>query len=359
MSFNTNFYSELCYLNGTQNGPCHFADIKSVPEDFKVDELMTVDHSGEGEHLWLEVQKTAQHTDQVAKSLAKLTETHIKNIGFSGMKDYRAQTSQWFSVCLPGVKDQDLPDWSALNNDNVEVKQVCRHHRKLKRGTHQGNHFKIRLRNYHGQAHELEKAIAAITHSGVPNYFGEQRFGRGGSNLQQALDMLGSGKKIKQRQKRSMLLSAARSWLFNLVLSERLKQGNWLIPQEGEPLNLSGSKQLFIPNDLQELSQRIENHDVNTTAPLWGINAKKIMEQSTAFAQFESEVIHRVPKFAEGLLDEKLEYARRSIRCLPQQLQWKFLNDEKTDIQLSFYLAKGQFATSVLREIVQENGSQK
>ena len=352
------FYSTLAFADGSIEPPQMVANIKEQADDFVVDEIMHVECSGEGEHIWLQISKQQTHSDQIAKSLARIANIHAKDVGISGMKDFRASTRQWFSVWLPGVKDHDLPKWHDIESDLISIDAVQRHSRKLKRGTHIGNQFKIVLRQVSGDMNKLEQKLSLMQQQGVPNYFGEQRFGRGGSNLKQVLTMLESGKKIKQRQKRSMLLSSARSWLFNIVLSERLKQKTWLIPQAGEPLNLSGSRQTFQTDDLIEAQQRVNSLDIHTTAPLWGVNAERMMQEAKDLHEFElaslqSSQVSTV--LAQGLEKNRLEYKRRSMRLVPEDITWQVLNADANkpfDIELNFKLGRGEFATSVLRELV-------
>ncbi|MGH1428903.1 MAG: tRNA pseudouridine(13) synthase TruD [Arenicella sp.] len=342
-------------MDGMHKAPQATADIKAVPEDFEVAEFMDVECTGEGEHIWLNIKKVKMHTDQVAKSLARLAEVHPKDVGISGMKDFLASTSQWFSVWLPGVRDEDLPDWYSLQSDSVQILSIKRHSRKLKRGTHQGNRFKILLRNLDGNKQVIEQKLQLLKDVGVPNYFGEQRFGRGGSNLYQALEIMRSGRKIKQRQKRAMLLSSARSWLFNCILSERLKTNTWLEAQPGEPLNLNGSRQIFIAEDLEEAHTRIKQLDVHTTAPLWGKGKNNMMEQARDLCMFEDRVLSEFDVFRSGLEQAGMEYSRRAMRYIPQRLMWEFVEGSSDDLTLTFDLGRGQFATSLLRELVRSN----
>lgn len=359
--FTEDFYSELRFADGSLNPPQVTATIKDQLSDFEVDEIMNVENSGEGEHIWLQVFKQRTHSDQVAKSLAMLAGIHPKDIGISGMKDFLAHTTQWFSVWLPGVKDEDLPNWHDLDTDSVKVLQVQRHSRKLRRGTHSGNRFKILLRHVEGDRGFLEQRLTSFKAQGVPSYFGEQRFGRGGSNLQQVYTMFQSGRRIKQRQKRSMLLSSARSWIFNCVLSERLKTGIWLTPQAGEPLNLDGSRQTFIAEDLIQAQARIDELDVHTTAPLWGEGVDEIMKQAHDLASLEAVIVNSLDVFKIGLEKARLDYARRAIRFVPENLDWSFIQHDQQNefpesshhLELNFTLGRGQFATSLLRELVQ------
>ncbi len=359
--FSEKFYSELYFSDGTRTPPSVIATIKSKPEDFQVDELMDVESTGEGEHIWLQIAKEKTHSDQVAKSLATLANIHPKDIGISGMKDFLASTTQWFSVWLPGIKDEALPDWHQIQTDAVKVQSIQRHNRKLRRGTHKGNRFKILLRHIEGSRDLLEQRLTLLQTQGVPSYFGEQRFGRGGSNLQQASSMLASGRRIKQRQKRSMLLSSARSWMFNCVLSERLHAGTWLTPQQGEPLNLEGSRQFFIAEDLPDAQRRIQEKDIHTTAPLWGKGVAETMKQAHDLVLFEAEIVNQFSVFKSGLEKEGLDYSRRAIRFVPEDLSWTFVeHDEQSEftnstyhLELNFTLGRGQYATSLLRELIQ------
>ncbi len=355
------FYSKLAFMDGSLNPPQAIATIKSQPADFQVDEIMDVESSGEGEHIWLKIAKEKTHSDQVAKSLAHLADVHPKDVGISGMKDFLASTTQWFSVCLPGVKDESLPDWHELESDVLTVQDIQRHSRKLRRGTHKGNRFKILLRHIEGDRDLIEQRLRLFQTQGVPSYYGEQRFGRGGSNLQQAQTMLASGRRIKQRQKRSMLLSSARSWLFNCVLSERLQAGTWLTPHQGEPLNLEGSRQFFIAEDLSDAQQRIEIGDIHTTAPLWGKGVAETMKQAHDLALFEECVTNQFDVFKNGLEKAGLDYARRAVRFIPEGLSWEFVkhgeqgefNNSIYHLELNFTLGRGQYATSLLRELIQ------
>ena len=347
--FEPDFYSVLSFTNGGVVAPNNFADTKLQPCDFKVSEQLGFDCSGEGEHIWLNVTKIEMHTTQVAMEIAKCAKVAVKHVGFSGMKDHRAVTSQWFSVWLPGVKDDELPDWYALTGGGMQVNTTLRHSRKLKRGTHLANDFEIRLKNFSGDIDELNANIESLLIKGVPNYFGEQRFGFSGSNLNKAAQWFEKGFKIKQQNKRSLLLSASRAWLFNVVLSERLKNQDWLTVYDHEPLNLSGSKSYFISDNKVKDQQRLNDMDVNTTGPLWGTGIDKVLPVST-LRSLEEKVLMSYPVFLNGLEQAGLSYDRRPLRFIPQNLAWRVDGD---CIILNFSLSRGQFATAFLRELVQ------
>jgi len=347
--FKSDFYSALSFVDGRTAAPPNLAEIKSQASDFKVSEKLGFDCAGEGEHIWLHVTKTEMHTTQVATEIARCAKVAVKHIGFSGMKDHRAVTSQWFSVWLPGIKDSDLPDWQTLNKSNLFINKSIRHSRKLKRGTHLENEFEIRLVNFVGDVEELSDRIEMLLTKGVPNYFGEQRFGYAGSNLNKAMDWFDKGYKIKQQNRRSLLLSSARAWLFNLVLSRRLVNQDWLTVYDNEPLNLSGSKSYFLSNDRVADQKRLIAMDVNTTGPLWGRGIDKTLPNSS-LRIMEEEVLTNHPLFLQGLEQAGLSYDRRSLRFVPKKLVWNVTGD---CITLNFSLSRGQFATAFLRELVQ------
>lgn len=359
--FQADFFASLCFADGTLTPPKLSAVVKRQPKDFWVKEVMDFECTGEGEHIWLEIEKTQRHTTDVAKQLAKYAGLAIKNVGYSGMKDHQAITSQWFSLWMPGVTDQDLPDWLAMDEGDASIRvlNVARHNKKLRRGTHKHNNFKIRLCDVCAEKPELnvidifEGCIENLMQKGVPNYFGEQRFGYGGGNLNKALDWFKKGYRIKQPNKRSILLSSARAWLFNVVLSERLAKQTWLQAYLKEPLNLSGSNSLFVCEDSQAAQARLDNLDINTTGPMWGktrdaLDAKLEVEELGELNEFESSILANYPEFLAGLERAGLSYERRSLRCMPSNVEWAFDNN---DIHLSFSLPRGQYATMVLREL--------
>lgn len=154
--------------------------LKAQNTDFKVDELMPVELSGEGEHLWLKIEKDGSNTDWVAQQLAKFAGLKSMAVSYAGMKDRHAVTTQWFSLHLPGMDD---PDFSQLASDEFKILQQKRHDRKLKRGALSGNRFSIRIIELQGKLDSLDARLQQIKQQGVPNYFGEQRFGREMGNL--------------------------------------------------------------------------------------------------------------------------------------------------------------------------------
>ena len=225
------------------------ATIRQDAEDFRVDELDAFAPSGQGEHLLLTIEKRGMNTQFVARLLAQWADVDERAIGYAGLKDRHALTTQRFSVQLPGRADPEsaaLEAMAAGAGQGLRVLAAARHSRKLPRGALAGNAFVLVLRDVQGDRDAAQARLAAIAARGVPNYFGEQRFGRGGSNVAQALAMFAaagarSGRRMR-REERSMLLSAARSELFNRVLARRVEQDCWDAALDGEVWMLDGSR---------------------------------------------------------------------------------------------------------------------
>lgn len=312
-------------------------------EDFKVDEVLGFDFSGEGEHLCLHIEKRGENTRWVAKLLAEYFEVDEMAIGYCGLKDRRAVTRQWFSVHLPNTPDIRLPVQT-----EYQVLESYRHNKKLRRGMHQANSFVIRLREIQGDREALEERLQQISEQGVPNYFGEQRFGIEGGNLTEADSLLrtqygadrikDSGKKRGRGKRGSprggIYLSAARSYLFNLVLAERVKHGNW-------------SRLLEAAVDKDTVEGEVD------TGPMWGRGRSSAPE---VVREFEQSVLSDWQGWTNAMEFSGLQQERRSLVLNPEKLSWQWLPSDKglaTDLELSFTLSSGCFATSVLRELIQ------
>ncbi len=324
--------------------PLSTAVFKETPEDFQVNEFFDQPFSGQGEHLLIKIEKKGLNTEEVVKSLATMINKSVKWISYAGLKDRQALTTQWLSIHVPG---EDIPGIEHFSAPGWRVLECTRHHKKLKPGFLSGNHFVIRLRDVtHPDA--LNQRIEQIKLFGVPNYFGEQRFGRNGSNLIKAEEMLVQNRKVRDRFLKGMYCSAARSWIFNLILAQRVKQNNWNIPLVGDVMQLSGSNSFFVADsELEDLMQRIQKHDISPASPLPGKSKNKV--QGTAL-KIISEVYQTWQAWIEGLEHCGLTEAWRANILHVEQLDWEIKDNE---VQLSFILPAGSYATVVLRELVQ------
>ncbi|MFT6029448.1 MAG: tRNA pseudouridine13 synthase [Oleiphilaceae bacterium] len=299
---------ELNFPRATTKSPAKGV-IKNRVEDFYVEELLYSDSAGEGEHVWLWLEKQGQNTEYVAEKIAQFANVKLMDVGFSGLKDRWAVTRQWFSVYL-GNKPE--PVWSDLDLEGVEILKHDLHLKKLRRGQHSANKFKIVIRSLE-QAEFVEEELKMIRERGFPNYFGAQRFGFNGANLERG-ERFFSGKLKASRSQRSFYLSAARSFLFNLNLSRSIVQGTWISNELG--------------------------------GPLYGDESPGVNELS----EVERDVLKSYPVFAGAIYKNRLKLERRLYSIVPDNFSWKLDNNILT---LSFELPPGCFATSLISEFME------
>ena len=330
---------DLAYLQKTP--PKQTALLKAECADFVVKEQLGYDMSGDGEFVAVKVRKTDCNTLFVGEQLAKFAGISARNMSYAGLKDRKAVTEQWFSLQMPG---QPTPDFSQFSLEGVEILDVTRHQRKIRIGSLQGNHFEILLRNAE-ETDELKVRLDFLAKNGFPNYFTEQRFGRDGNNLTQALRWANGEIKVKDRNKRSFYLSAARSEMFNLIVSKRMELNLAQQILVGDVLQLNGSHSWFVVDeseDLAQLQQRLAQQDVLLTAPLIG-------EEEKSAVDFEHEIFAQHQALFSLMRQERMKAARRPILMHPQYFQWQF---ELNGLRLQFALPAGSYATALIRELV-------
>lgn len=329
---------ELHYLHGK---PASKADLRTNNSDFIVQEILPFGPTGEGEHHLLHIRKEGLNTADVAKILSGFAHVHPKEVTYAGQKDKNAITEQWFGVRIPG---KETPEWSSLNNEELTVLSSHRHGKKLRIGALAGNRFTLTLRNITDMDDVLAR-LALIKETGVPNYFGEQRFGHDGKNLVFGRQMF-TGRKVKDRKKRSMYLSAVRSYLFNYVTSARLAK-HGLAKLDGDSVLLAGSRSYFVAEKWDaELLKRLDEKDIQLSAPMWGRGS--ILSQGEA-ADFENLALSEFELDRDGLEHAGLDQERRPLLLEPQHLTYQ--QEGEDVIVLKFALPSGSFATSVLREL--------
>lgn len=321
------------------------AEIRSLPDYFKVNEVLPFDPDGSGGHVWLKIQKRNVNTDWLANELAKFAGVQSVAIGYAGLKDRHAITTQWFSVNLEGHQE---PDWSEFENDDIKIIKITRHGKKLKRGVLAGNKFKLRLTNVQGDQSLWESSFKHVQQHGVPNYFAEQRFGHQGNNLNRVDYWFSTGKAPRKRNQRSIYLSAARSWLFNLVLAERVQLKNWNQPLSGDVMLLAGTKaSSFVVDDVEDVLQiRLKTMDIHPTGPLWGRGTQQVHSDSL---KIEQQVLADWQDWQQGLEKAGLNQERRSLRLFSDDFNWQYIDN--TQIELEFFLPAGCYATAVMREL--------
>ena len=308
--------------------PMFPATIRTTPQDFQVTEELGFEFTGDGEHDYLWIEKTGANTEWVARQLARFADVPAKDVGYAGLKDRHAVTRQWFSV-----PRWNAPDWNALDVEGVKVLDVQRHNKKLRKGAHKSNSFVIVLRGdgLHRYAEVIEERVQLIREQGVPNYFGEQRFGRDGNNVSLA-DAWASGTRLPLH-KRSLAISTARSFMFNEYLDTRVRAGTWNTIVPGDKANLDGTGSVFdVENVDAEIGRRCSEMDIHPAGELAG-------DGSTGSNDAWIAALGRA----------RVEPGTRSLRLRVSDLSCK-IGEES--IELEFTLGRGAFATSVLREIV-------
>ena len=346
--------TEQAYLHGK---PESSGLLRRQMSDFKVFEQLPFLPCGEGEHLFVHIRKTGANTLFVARELAKYFEVKEQLVSYAGLKDRFAVTEQWFGVHVPGKKEYNLDD---LTIEGVEVLSYKRHNKKLRTGALSGNRFELILRDVTA-IKALTVRWQKIVEQGVPNYFGEQRFGIDGGNIERALSLF-SGRKVKDKKKRGIYLSAARSHIFNSVIDERIKQQCFDKVAVGDVLMLAGTQSVFHLDEMDNsIKQRFSEQDIDITAPMWG--AGDLMTSAEPLV-LEQQVAQQSDEFCQGLPRFGLKQERRRIRLTISDTDIELLSEQegsaqegstpkgKNAVKISFFLPAGSYATTVLRELL-------
>lgn len=303
-------------------GPLANADFRSSWQDFVVVEELGFVPSGEGEHIYLQITKRGTNSHWLAKRIAQFAGVRERDVGYCGQKDRHAVTTQWFSVYRPGDTALSWDELSADADLSIDILTVTRGEKKLRRGQHAANYFEITLRNFDVPAPTVDALLQQIRTLGVPNYFGEQRFGRDGNNLVAATEWVEGGRLPRSREKKAILLSTARAYLFNTVLAERVRRACWATVIEGDA-----------------------EVDSVATGPMWGRGRSSAADEALVI---EQSALESLTAWLDRMEHCGLNQDRRMLVLHPQGMQWQF---EEGVLTLSFGLRPGQFATSVLREV--------
>ncbi len=315
------------------------AVLKQQPADFQVTEHLSFSTSGDGEHCFLLIEKTGANTQWIVKKLAQQLKVRERDIGYAGLKDRHAITRQWFSIHLPG---QDNPT-EISGDEEFKVLRIERNNKKLKHGAIAYNHFAIRLRDCVGSPEKIAEHLTVIRDRGYPNYFGLQRFGHGGRNVEKAVAML-EGKFKARKNQRSIYLSALRSWFFNQLLARRIECGTWQSPRVGDRMQLAGTRSFFMATDDDtQLQQRLDSGDIHIAGPLPGEDAPQVMSE---YAELVESIWQNYASMIEKI-PSKTDW--RALRVIPKALDWRF--DDVGHLYLEFELPSGCYATELLSEL--------
>jgi tRNA pseudouridine13 synthase len=333
--------------------------IKEAPEDFVVEELPAYEPQGVGEHVYVRFTKRDMTTPDAAAALARALSCDVREAGWAGMKDKRAVATQTVSLHPPhGVRAADLAERArAVVLDGITVHAATPHVHKMKPGHLAGNRFTVAVR---GLAREriadVTASLERLAREGVPNAFGEQRFGRFGDNAKRAMAWLGEREPAPRDPRvRRMHWSAVQSAIFNAVLSTRVADGTWNTALEGDVLKLRSSGGLFVCTDVQMDRERAATGEVSPTGPIVGCEMRTAggipgeMERRIASETLgEGFDLSRTKRLGEG--------SRRPLRLWVQDLRWDSPVDEPGHdtacMRVYFVLPKGSYATTVLAAAV-------
>jgi tRNA pseudouridine13 synthase len=328
------------------SGPVVSGVLRSSPEDFEVDEILGFAASGEGPHALLRVRKRGANTEWVARELARVAGCKPFEVGFAGLKDRNAVTTQSFTVPRGRRAAQEFV---GISGEGFEVLAAAAHQRKLPRGALEGNRFAITVRQVSGDTPALGERLARIARGGVPNYFGPQRFGRDAGNLEQVLRAATEGTRGRRRgaSGEGFMLSAARSVIFNAMVAARVEQGTWNRLLAGDVANLDGRGSVFaVETPDAVLTQRCAALEIHPTAPLMGAGESLARDGVLAL---EEELAGQFPEALAVIRAERMNAERRPTRIRVRDLEHELRGDV---LQLRFALGAGSFATAVLREII-------
>jgi tRNA pseudouridine13 synthase len=333
------------------SGPITTGSLRASPEDFEVVEILGFEASGAGPHALLTVRKRGANTEWVARELARAAGCKPFEVGFAGLKDRHAVTTQAFTI--PRGK-RAAEEFIGLAGEGFEVIAAAAHQRKLPRGALEGNRFAITVRDVHCDALQLRARIESLATGGVPNYFGPQRFGRDGGNLLavlRAAERPQTAARGRGGPDQGFMLSAARSLIFNAILAARIEQGSWNRLLAGDVANLDGRGSVFaVPLPDEELQRRCATLEIHATAPLWGegepLSAGEVRTLEDAIAA-------QFPQALAVIRTERMNSERRSLRMRVRELTHEYDQDV---LRLRFALPAGSFATAVLRELIVLDG---
>ncbi len=319
--------------------PLGTGTIRAQPEDFLVEEELHFSPSGTGQHWLLRVRKRSANTQWVARQLARIAGCRPADVGYAGLKDRDALAAQWFSV----PKGSFGEEWVGVRTPEFEVLEAHPHSRKLPRGALGGNRFLIRIRDFTGGEEAFAERCEQLVRLGVPNYFGPQRFGVGGSNLLQ----IAAGLAGLRTEQRGFVLSAARSLIFNAVLTARVLDRTWNRLEVGDLANLDDRGSFFAVDALDStLAERCERGAIHPTGPMFGAGPAL---SSGRVLELEEAVLRQLSAPASLLTAAGLAQERRPLRMRVRDLEWRW---ETGAVVVSFRLGKGSFATAALRELL-------
>ena len=320
--------------------------LKVAAEDFFVDEELGFEPTGEGEHLFIQVEKNGLTTHELIERVARDAGIRPRDVGYSGLKDKIAITRQWLSLHLAGKIHHPVK----LKADDYVVLRQIWHDRKLRPGTHRFNRFNVLIRDVNQPGSKTIEQIESIKTFGMANYFGRQRFGAVSDNVQQALQVFSNARKTRKltRNKKSLYLSALRSELFNQILSKRIELGIWREPLEGDVFMLSGSQSIFQELLNDDILARYRNFDISSTASLYGNGLGRLYG---AALEIEKQVFADNADICSHLSAPGAKQQMRVLRIVVKDFSLDYQVDKK-QLRIKARLPRGSFFTSLLDHFI-------
>ncbi len=323
-------------------------ELKREPEHFVVEELPAYLPTGEGEHLYVWVEKRGLNTPDAVNKLCEVLETSRENAGYAGLKDKHAVTRQWLSFHTPKT-----PALESLQLEGLRALEVSRHVNKLRTGHLRGNRFTIRLADV-PEAHDPHiAAVLKRLEDGLPNYYGPQRFGHQGRNFHDAWRWIVEGGRAPSKPfLRKLFVSTLQSALFNAWLGERITRGTLAQALPGDVMRKEETGGVFTSSDADADQPRVTSWEISATGPMFGAKmraaeADALAAETALLERFgvTHEHLARVSKFGEG--------TRRAARVRVSDVAHQ---REAADVVLSFTLPKGSYATVLIDELTKARG---
>ncbi len=319
--------------------------LKTEPEDFRVDEIPAYAPTGEGTHLFVRFEKRNLDTKRAVDTIARALDADPRGAGFAGMKDRRAVTIQWASF-----EGADPDRAMALELDAIRILEAARHPHKLRTGHLRGNAFEIVIRGATPDLGVVRAVLERLDAEGCPNYFGAQRFGYEGKNVERALRwVLGGGRAPRKRFERKLLVSSLQAAIFNTVSGQRVTEGLLGRCLDGDLLKKEDTGGIFVAEDHAVEQPRLDRFEVSPTGPIFGAKMRwpegdALVRENAALEAWglERALLKRFRKAGEG--------TRRVLRVRPKDVDLSLRPDGSILLRLT--LNKGAYATVITREIM-------
>ena len=322
--------------------------IREELEDFEVVEIPAYEPSGEGEHLFVRLRKRDFTTKEAVKRLARALDVDPGAAGWAGMKDRRAVTEQWVSL-----HEATAEAALAVELEGIEVLDAIPHSSKLKTGHLLGNRFRLRVRGTPAdRLDDVRSALATLVETGIPNYFGLQRFGRDGDNYERARSwIVDGGRAPRGRFERKILVSSLQSELFNRLVAARVRQGELGRVFEGELVRKTETGGMFTVEDVEEAQGRADAWELSPTGPMFG---SKMRWPNGEAADRERALLEEAGITLEDLkrMGRSGQGTRRPVRIRLGEAE---LFPEEDGFAVQFTLPKGSYATVVIDQLLRQD----